>query len=163
MEIWKDIPNYEGTYQVSTYGNVKSLKRKYRPKELILSLLNTNKDYLQVVLYLNKKSKRYNVHTLVAIAFLNHKPNGYNIVVNHKNFNKKDNNVKNLELISARENSNKKHLKSSSKYVGVHFSNKKNKWVSSIFINRKVIHLGYFDKEFNAHLAYKNKLNQYLK
>lgn len=85
-------------------------------------LLRLNKDgsgYFQVALLKNGIEKRFKVHQLVAMCFLNHKPCGMNLVVNHINFNRNDNRIDNLEIVTARENANLKHIKSSSKYLGV--------------------------------------------
>ena len=78
-EIWKDILGYEGLYQVSNFGRVKSTKFG---KERILKLTKDKDGYLIVNLYKNNKSKTLKVHRLVAEVFL---PNPYNLPqVNHK-------------------------------------------------------------------------------
>jgi hypothetical protein len=159
QEIFKDIPNYEGLYQVSNLGNVKSLKYS---KERILRK-NSDKDgYLMVSIYKNKTPKRVKVHQLVAMAFLKHKPCGLKLVVNHINFIKNDNRVENLEIVTNRENSNQKHLKSSSKYVGVSWSKANRKWKALIRLGKKRKYLGYFENEYDAHLAYQKELKQKL-
>lgn len=103
-EIWKDVPNYEGIYQVSNLGNIKSLKYDRTGEERILK---TNKDsggYLKVNLYKNRKPKTYLVHRLVATVFL---PNPDNLEeVNHINQIKNDNRVSNLEWCDAKYNCN---------------------------------------------------------
>lgn len=95
MEIWKDIEGYEGLYQVSNYGNVKSLN--YRNKGYARNLVpKTNcKGYNWVILYKSKISKPILIHRLVANAFIDN-PNGYPII-NHKDENKTNNSVENLE------------------------------------------------------------------
>jgi len=167
MEIYKDIPNYEGLYQVSNLGNVKSLERKVKEvrgfrkiKEKILKQSKSGSGYLQVNLYKNKIPKRYSVHQLVAIAFLNHIPNGYKIVVNHIDLNRINNNVNNLELITQRDNANFKHIKTTSKYIGVCWHKRSKRWRSRITINGKLINLGNFTKEYDAHLAYQKALKE---
>ena len=154
-EIWKDIPNYEGHYQVSNLGNVKSI-RFNREKLLSPSIY---KGYLYVVLYRNKIRTTKRIHQLVAMAFLNHKPNRFEKVVNHKNFDKLDNSVENLEIVSNRENSNHKHIKSSSSYTGVHWDSRKKKWTSTIYINNKKVFLGLFTDEIKASKLYEKALN----
>ena len=90
-EIWKDIPNYEGLYQASNLGRIKSIY--YNNK--ILKLNNDSNDYLQVWLCKNKKKKIYKVHRLVALTFI---PNpNYLPFINHKDENKSNNNINNLE------------------------------------------------------------------
>ena len=163
-EIWKDIPNYEGYYQVSNLGNVRSIDRviKNRKAEYLLKgkdikfLINGGgyNGYFDVVLSKEGVQKRYRVHQLVAMAFLNHEPNGFKKVVNHKNFDKLDNRLENLEIISARENCNKKHLKSTSIYTGVSWEKNTNKWKSIITIKSQLIYLGRYEDEIQASEIY---------
>ena len=102
MEIWKDIQGYEGIYQVSSHGRVKSLNYNKTGLEGILNPNNNGKGYLQVYLTKNKKSKKVLIHRLVAQAFL-YKPIDKNYV-NHKDGNKSNNNVNNLEWCTRSEN-----------------------------------------------------------
>ena len=101
-EIWKDKKDYEGHYQVSNFGRVKSIKFG---KERILKLRTDKKTgYLHVVLCKDGKAKAFTVHRLVAEAFL---PNPHNYpCVNHKDENKQNNNVSNLEWCTYKYNSN---------------------------------------------------------
>ena len=156
-ETFKDIPGYEGHYQVSNLGNVKSFKLN---TENILTPTKMAKGYLCLNLVKNKKVKLFYVHQLVAMAFLNHKAKGHKMVVNHINFIKTDNRVENLEVVTARENSNQKHLPSSSKYVGVNWCKTYKKWYARIRINGKRKNLGGFANEYDAHLAYEKKLKE---
>lgn len=151
-EIWKKIKGFEN-YEVSNLGSVRNDCKK-------ILKATKGKYYYRVGLYKNKKQKKINIHQLVAMAFLNHIPCGYKLVVNHKNFNKLDNNINNLELVTQRENSNKKHLKSSSKYTGVSWYKKYKKWMSYIYIDGKLKNLGYYENEKDAFKAYKNKLKK---
>ena len=155
MEIWKNVLGYEGIYEVSSLGRVKSLKFG---KERILKPCIDSTGYLCFNLCKKGSRKSIKVHQFVAMAFLNHKPNKYKLVVNHKNFNKTDNRVDNLELITQRQNTNLKHLKSSSQYVGVYWSRKTNKWIAQIQVNRKSKYLGAFKNEIDASNAYQNEL-----
>ena len=94
-EIWKDIKGYEGKYQVSNLGRVKSLNYKRTGEEKILKPTKTEKGYLFVCLRRNSKAKSYRVHRLVAEHFI---PNtDTNLEVNHKDENKENNCVTNLE------------------------------------------------------------------
>ena len=97
-EIWKDIPNYEGLYQVSNLGNIKSL---FRYKKILKPIKNTL-GYLKVSLYKNKKIKVFSIHRLVAETFI---PNPNNLPeINHKDGNKGNNNVENLEWCTRQQN-----------------------------------------------------------
>ena len=92
-EIWKPVIGYEGLYEVSNLGRVKSVKRQGNNIERIIKTWSGK--YLTVVLSKNGKSKTHKLHRLIAIAFIPNS-NGYKIV-NHKNANKHDNRVDNLE------------------------------------------------------------------
>lgn len=111
-EIWKDIEGYENLYQISNLGNVKSKQRyvyKSNGKIYINALLkekilkkNIRQGYYAVKLYKNNKKVNFPVHRLVAKAFISNledKP-----CVNHKDGNKLNNNVKNLEWCTYSEN-----------------------------------------------------------
>ena len=157
-EIWKDIPDYKGVYQVSNLGRVKSFNFYKRKTEKILKQCVNSSRYYSVSLCKNRKCKNYNIHQLVAMTFLKHNPCGYKLVVNHKNFNKLDNRVENLEIITQRENANRKHCKGSSEYTGVCWHKRRKKWQSSILVNKKKKYLGYFNTEIEASNAYKDYL-----
>lgn len=109
-EVWKNIPNYENLYQVSNFGNVRSLNHirkngtnKYLQKGRILKPQKTS-NYLFVRLSKNGESKQYLVHRLVAEVFI---LNEFNYKeVNHKDENKYNNNVSNLEWCSHKYNIN---------------------------------------------------------
>lgn len=157
IEEWKDIIGYEGLYQISNFGNVKSVR--FDKEKLLLPQTNS-KGYYFVVLCDKTKRKQMQIHQLVAIAFLNHIPCKMELVINHINFDKKDNKVSNLEIVTNRENSNRKHLKSTSKYTGVSFEKDRNKWVAQIKINGKRVLLGRFSNEIDASNAYQSKLKE---
>ena len=155
-EIWKPINDYNDNYYVSSLGRVKSLKGV---KDRILKQHENTNGYLIVKLCKYGVCKTRKVHQLVAMAFLNHTPDGMNLVINHINTNKLDNNISNLEITTNRQNSNKKHIKSHSEYVGVTWYKRYSKWASKIHINGKSVHLGYFNNEIDAANAYLEKLN----
>ena len=107
-EIWRDILEYEGLYQVSNLGRVKSLKRKYRKNENFIKTHKNKNGYISVILSKNNISKNFLVHRLVAQAFI---PNFNNLLeINHKNENKSDNCVSNLEWCSRKYNVNYNNL-----------------------------------------------------
>lgn len=109
-EIWKDIQGYEGLYQVSNLGRVKSLGRfidrlvtgNYWQEERILKPNKTKHGYLMVALRKNNKPNYFKVHRLVAITFI---PNPENKPqIDHINAIKTDNTVNNLRWVTAKEN-----------------------------------------------------------
>lgn len=100
-EIWKDIEGYEGLYQVSNLGRVKSLKFG---KEKILKPRDNGIGYLKVILFKDGKGKHLYVHRLVAQAFIKNPENLPQI--NHKDENPENNFVENLEFCDAKYNSN---------------------------------------------------------
>ena len=112
-EIWKDIPGYEGLYQINNTGLIKSLERTLNPgcckigrttKEKIISPYITKQGYLRVQLCKNSKTKKFFVHRLVAEAFI---PNSNNYkCINHKDEIPTNNNVQNLEWCTHKYNSN---------------------------------------------------------
>ena len=165
MEEFKDIHGYEGLYQVSNLGNVKSLPREVfnktgfrTTKEKILKAGVNSKGYYSVVLSDGINAKSRTVHSLVAESFLGHNTCGMKLVVDHINDDKLDNRVENLQIVTFRFNVFKTQGKYSSQYKGVSSCKRNNKWRSRIYINGKEIVLGYFEKEYDAHVAYKNKL-----
>ena len=103
-EIWKDIPNYEGIYQVSNIGRVKSLKRPHGLKEKILKPQMLNNGYYRVHLHKQSIRKNYYIHRLVFEAFNGQIPE--NMQVNHINEIKTDNRLSNLNLMTCKENIN---------------------------------------------------------
>ena len=103
-EIWKDIDEFEGLYQISNLGNVKSLNYNRTGKERILKPGNNGCGYLFVILYKNGKLKHFTIHRLVANAFLENPDNKSD--VNHKDEDKTNNNVDNLEWMTSKENNN---------------------------------------------------------
>ena len=155
IEVWENIPDFE-SYQVSNLGNVKSFK--YGKKRILKHPIN-GKGYYQVTVYENKKPSKKTINQLMAMAFLNHKPCGHKIVVDHIDNNKLNNKLYNLQLITNRENSSKDR-KGTSKYTGVYLAKGSKKWRGSIRINGKNKNLGVFTDEMEAAQAYQNELKK---
>lgn len=155
-EIWKDIPEYEGLYQVSNFGRVKSFKAK-GGTERILKLSISNHGYYRTGFFSNGKTKSVMAHVLVAVTFLGHKQSGWNVCVDHIDGNKLNNHVSNLRIVSHRYNVStcyrKPNENKTSKYVGVLLRKSRNNWMARIQIDNKQVILGTFKNEEDAHIA----------
>lgn len=103
-EIWKDVEGYEGLYQISNSGKVRRWEKTLDEYKTLKLTKDKSKGYYRVFLSKNSKVKKFWIHSLVAVAFLNHKPSGNTIVVDHIDDNKLNNNTYNLRLISNTEN-----------------------------------------------------------
>lgn len=136
-EIWKDVKNFEGLYKVSNLGNVKSVKREIisekrtNQKWAEKNIKPFNNGYGYLVVHLRKNGKRYvrYIHRIVIESFVGDIGNND---INHKDFNRKNNILSNLEILTRKENINyskkagkydelyaKKNLKNKQKYDGL--------------------------------------------
>ena len=97
METWKDIPGTDGEYKISNYGKVMTVKTRR-----ILSPAIDERGYERVCLFKKDRSRRYKVHRLVAITFIPNPDDKKQ--VNHKDGNKRNNCVDNLEWVTNEEN-----------------------------------------------------------
>jgi hypothetical protein len=157
--IWFPVVGYEGLYEITKCGKVKSLdktrigiyKRNYKGKNL--SIVKVGVGYDSVSLSKNGIKKKWLLHRLVAISFLD-KIEGKDFV-NHKDSNKTNNHVDNLEWVSSIENNchMQKNRKTSSIYPGVYLHVDKKRYVAQINHNGKKNHLGIFETEEMAYLA----------
>lgn len=174
-EIWKDIKGYEGLYQISNQGRVKSLQEwngnrhsaSYRNRERILKPTDNGHGYLIVGLKKETKRKNHYIHRLVAEAFVeNPKKNKY---VNHLDYDKANNKADNLEWCSQKENvlyskhrmehqKNAKLPKSGYKYI------KKSKVKEGCMYEVSIkTHLGYFYYRSSALLLAILRRDKYLR
>ncbi len=168
IEVWKDVLDYEGYYQASNLGRVRSLERTVTTKQgIVLSihscirkLVKVSGGYYQVGLYRNGKTEYCYVNKLIWETF-----NGKTeLQVDHIIENDKANNrLDNLQLLTCRQNASKNRLSrpKSSKYVGVYLekNNRPAKWKAQICINGRVRNIGRFTTEELASEAYQKVIN----
>lgn len=166
-EIWKDIAGYEGRYQISNHGNVKSLTRTIiqvngKPlttRERILKFRIDPSGYRTTHFWIGEKEHTYKIHRLVAFHFVEN-PMNHN-VVNHLDSNRINNYYKNLEWCSFRENATHAHKQrkgKKSKYVGV-CKGRRNKWSAYLYVGKST-NLGSFNTEEEAYQAYLNAMEK---
>lgn len=162
-EIWKDVEGYEGYYQISSHGRVKSLERQVRTKygfrtvrERVLKKTLDKDEYIMVKLSKNNKIKTCKVHRLVAEYFIKNPDNLPQ--VNHIDGNKQNNSYENLEYTANLKNINHYHSKNGTKKYGVHMS--QNKWRARIKKDGKSICLGHYDKKDDAYQAFYSKYKE---
>jgi hypothetical protein len=160
-EIWKRIEGYDD-YEISNFGRVKSFKNKRNSYGKILKPTSDTHGYLHVHLCKDEKVKTAKIHQLVAIAFLNYKPDRVNSVVNHIDGNKTNNYLSNLEIVTSRKNTNEffrlKSKKLTSKFPGVYWNKFNRKWRARITIKGKQVFNKHFASELEAAAAYQSKL-----
>lgn len=161
-EEWRDIKGYEGYYQVSNMGRVKSLarlitgkngKQQLYPEKLRVLRINRT-GYPQVSLYRENIQKTSEVHVLMAKAFLDYTPKP-GMAVDHINRVKTDNRIENLRVVSQSMNCKNAILKRTptSKYNGVH-QDKRGRWLVRITIKNKTVSVGQFNTEIDAARAF---------
>jgi len=152
MEKWKDIKGYNGDYQISNFGNVRSFKGVCER----LLIPQSNGNYYHVGLWNNNKVKTIMIHHLVWDHFGTSERNSIIIQVDHKDGNKLNNHIDNLQLLSSRDNGIKSidKSKTTSKYMYVYKLRKK--WQAS-FSGK---YIGLFETELDAHNAVKKELEK---
>ena len=167
IEIWKDVIGYEEFYQISSYGRFKKKKRVISENKPGMRIIEEVVDYgffmgksiprrFYASLSLkNKKNKVVGIHRLVALHFL--EKDQYRNHVNHKDGNVLNNHYSNLEWVTNMENQHHGQLNKSfiSKYHGVGYQKRNNKWYSRIYLNGKRIRIGTFNSEIEAFEARK--------
>lgn len=166
MEVWKEVKGYEGLYEISTFGRIKSMERiklnqgkhPFIQKERILKQCKNGNGYLNVSLNKNSNEYKIETHKLMAYNFLNHEPQKHKLVIDHIDNIRENNKLDNLQIISNRENCSKDKKTGTSKFVGVYFSKKKNRFISEIRIGKVKKYLGSFNCEIEAHLSYQKEL-----
>lgn len=170
-EIWKDVPDYEGYYQVSDMGSVRSLDRwvvysngRERFYKGIAMKQTVSKGYNITGLSKGGVIRTYKFSQLVAMAFLNHKPNGHKLVVDHINGNRADDRLENLRIVTNRANSSTCFRSNrdsfTSEYIGVGWNKENSKWMARIKFKGETTYLGYFTDEVGASNAYQLALSK---
>lgn len=158
-EIWKDVEGWEGEYKISNFGRILSKKRNKGWVELKGSIDTGGYNYL--CLY-SKKEKRVQkwMHRLVAIYFIPNPNNHHD--VNHKDGNKLNNRVDNLEWVNRRENvAHANKLRGDKKLPsGVVYRKDTKKYKAQYWLNNKTYIIGNFFTPEEAHKAYLKKLKE---
>jgi hypothetical protein len=161
MENWIEIKGYNGKYLISDLGNVKT-KHKNGTETIKKGYISKTNQYYKIGLYSNGKTKNYEVHKLVAMCFLNHTPNGLKLVVDHKDNNKLNNKVCNLQIVTQRLNTQKNRI-NANKILGIK-KKPSGRFEASIKINGKKVYLGLFETDLKAGAIYQkanNSLSSY--
>lgn len=171
MEKWKSIKNYEGYYEISSLGNVRSIERlvlyangnihkhKARVRKASLS------EYRMIALSKDGHTKMYKISRIVAMHFLK-RIDGKNIV-NHKDGNKYNDNCNNLEWCTISENNihafeNGLSAKKN-KVSGVFYEDRRNLWAAYLYRNNKNIFVGRYKTEKEAIEMRRKKLEEHIK
>lgn len=168
IEVWVPVLNYEGLYEVSNYGRVRSLDNliakprysEYIRKGRVLQQTLSN-GYPQVTLYRGTNHKKPTpVHLISFYSFNTHIIKSDNYEVDHIDNNPMNTMLSNFQLLTSRENSAKRSFQKTktSKYTGVSWDKQRNKWFAHIRYKNKTIGLGRHLSEYDAHLAYQAKL-----
>jgi len=152
QEEFREITGTNGIYQISNLGRVRSNKTS-KPKILKGCV---NQVYRKV--HLNKQDRM--IHQLVAEAFLGHTLCGHAVVVKHRDGDRLNNRLDNLELVHHFQDKSKRQglSRKTSKYVGVSWAKNNCRWIAKIYNNGKSKHLGSFDCEIEASEAYQAAL-----
>jgi len=164
-EIWKPIVGYEGLYEVSNMGRVKSLAKTWTSgtgrvqskNDSMLKPILSDTGYRQVMLYSCYGNKMMRIYWLVWDAFSDKPRKGF--YVDHKNENKQDDNIDNLQLLSNRQNITKSFLsRKTASCLPIGVSRNRNKYRAMIRYGGKKIHLGTFNCPTVASIAYQKAL-----
>ena len=157
-EIWKDIPGYEGLYQISNIGVLKTLANSASKKEKFSKPTPDKDGYFKYALSKKGVHVTRSAHQLVAMTFLNHERCGMKLVVDHINGIKTDNRVENLRVTTSYDNVTNLFRRDretlSSQYVGVSQYGSSVNWKSTIRVGGILRLLGFFDLELEAAAAY---------
>lgn len=170
-EEWKPINGYEGLYEISNYGIVKSLAKEwatgngvmFKKETTILKPKEHAGGYRLYTLCKNGTLNNHSAHTLVYDHFGVGKRNGRKLQVDHIDEDKTNNRIDNLQLLTPRENISKMMATTDkpSKYPGVHWHGRDKKWGTQIRHNRQRTYLGLFETEKEAYAEYERALKEF--
>jgi len=144
MEKWRTIENYEG-YEISNLGRVKSFRKN--KNGYILHGGVDSRGYDTVCLYRDTIRKTFKMHTLVWDYFGN--SSRKDLHVDHYDNNKLNNNINNLQVLTAKENT-RKYYKLTNDYPGISWHIRENKWQLRVTINNKRRHIGLYEDKKDA-------------
>ena len=170
IEIWADVVTHVGLYQISTFGNVKSLDREVpwsKSSKIVYGKMlkpDTNIDgYKVILLSYNGEQKKMRVHQLVAMAFMGYTMTNPKLTIHHIDEVKDNNRLTNLKIVTLRENVTLYHKTQnhSSNYTGVNKNRSGKGWSCSIIIDGKRVYLGRYDNEEDAGIVYESALSSY--
>ena len=173
-EIWLDIADLP--YKISSLGNVErrdDAPYKHKSKKYVTPYIS-NKGYLCINLYKNSKVHKYQIHRLIALAFI---PNPDSLPeINHIDGNPLNNNLANLEWcthqynmqhawdtglhLNRHANASTKRTKSTSEYIGVSWSEQRKRWCVHVTFSKKHYSAGRFTDEVEAAIAYDNLIKE---
>lgn len=156
-EVWRSVDGYMN-YQVSNIGRVRNIS-----SGKILTPCKCNCGYDRVTLVKDGKNKTYRIHCLVANEFLDKPESTEKLIVDHIDRNKQNNTVLNLRYATHSQNfmnKDKTSKTTSSQYKGVSFDKKSKKFKAYITVDKKVTHIGFFNTEEEAAIAYNEKASE---
>lgn len=165
-EVWKPIKGYEGLYEISNMGRVKSLAKivgnGFHREEKMLQIIVEKTKYCFVNLMRNAKPKKYRIHLLVWDYFGDKPRDGLRLQVDHKDEDKGNNRIDNLQLLSGRKNKSKERLlnKASGLPTGVCWHKQNKKYHAQIYIDRTHFNLGFYNTPEEASNAYQEALRR---
>ena len=161
-EEWRDVVGYEGLYQVSNLGRVKSLTHLVPSKNgslktaygQILREYTSTQGYSIIRLYKSGQNKTVTIHSLVARAFIGERVNKDHI--DHIDRNKQNNRMQNLRYVNVSMNvrNSTRSDNSSSPFAGVFFDSHAKTWRATVYHDKRNVFLGTFETEIDAARAY---------
>jgi hypothetical protein len=163
----------ETNLEVTKCGRVRKVQKEWYGKgsgsykikygEVNFTKLRFNKGYKSIGIQIKGlKAKTVLLHQLIAASFLSYKFKEHNLVVDHIDNNKQNNNINNLQIITQRENVVKEIILKKTLPIGVCFDKSRNKYMAQITINNKHKNLGRYNTPEEASQAYQNKLKTIL-